>query len=60
MIARVELDRAGLADALDLALLQRRSSLACSGSGIRRHFVDEQRAAVGQLEAADAAVDSRR
>ena len=34
-----------------------RSSLAWRASGIERHFVDEQRAVVGQLEAADARGD---
>ena len=49
--------RLGAADALEAPLLQTRSSLACMVSGHVADLVEEDRAAVGQLEAAAALAD---
>ena len=52
-----DLDRRGAADAVDLALLNARSSLACRRVIHLADFVEQQRAAIGLLELADAAGD---
>ena len=52
--ADVELHRSRFADALDLALLQRAQQLGLQRQRHRRHFVDEERAAMRQLEASGA------
>ena len=52
--AGVELDRPRLADALDLALLQRPQQLRLQRQRHQADFIDEERAAMRQLEAADA------
>ena len=58
--ACVELDGARFADALELALLQRAQQFRLQRERHQGDFVDEQRAAVGEFEAADARVHGAR
>ena len=58
--AHVDLDRLGAADALELALLQHAQQLDLHVERQVADLVEEQRAAVGQLEAARGAAPPRR
>jgi hypothetical protein len=55
--ADVESHRARFADTLDLALLQRAQQLGLQRQRHRRQLVDEERAAMGELESAGARRD---
>ena len=57
MTRDVDLSGLDVADALDLALLERAQELRLERHRHRRHLVDEERALVGGFEAADARVD---